>query len=171
MAKELKAEPSQIKGLFKRIIKTFNKTFYEINQDSFKGEIETKINNFVEKEDKLREEREAMKNGTAESALESPSETVKSKPKSKEQQKLIENLEKEYSIKGNDQEWEEATKNLKNGKAETVLVKSAISKDENDEESKKSSKKNKRKHEASGQKNETKNNKKFNKNKKKRTLD
>ena len=107
LASELNAEPSQIKGLFKRTIKAFSKNFHEINQENFKPEVEEKIGKFLEKEAEILEKRKL----------------------SKKENEVIESLEKEFEVKGTEEEWKENLGNGKrklNGNSTEITIKTII---------------------------------------------
>merc|ERR1712157_361471 len=76
LAAELKAERSQIFGLFKRILKNVSNYLNEVNKATVREQVVSQVESFVEKEKEL----------------------LKDRKRSKEQIKAIENLEKDYAV-------------------------------------------------------------------------
>jgi len=90
IAKEFDIEASQVKGLFMRMIRVFTKVFREIQGAKVAPAIENEVSNFEQKQEEIDEERKKRKR------------TV-------EEKKVIDDLEKDFAIKGDDKEWAESS--------------------------------------------------------------
>jgi len=90
IAREFDIEASQVKGLFMRMIRVFTKGFREIQGAKVAPAIENEVSSFEQKQDEIDEERKKRKR------------TV-------EEKKVIDDLEKDFAIKGDDKEWAESS--------------------------------------------------------------
>ena len=104
IAAELQIEPTQVRGLFKRLIKSVFTACNEIEKADCAPHVEARLTAFVEKEQSQDEAKTFSK---------------------KADQKLIESLENEYGIKGTEEEWSDKLNGGRaNGDVKDVSMKS-----------------------------------------------